>query len=157
MAERGTFLCPTLSVNPASLEAIRLGLWHFGEGSHAQVHRMAEAAPKAIQAAKKAGVKIALGTDAAMPLVMHGGNAKEFEYMVEYGLTPMEAIVAGTRNAAENLRLLDQVGTVEVGKLADLVVVDGDPLADIRVLQNQSCIKLVIKEGTVVIDRGAAH
>jgi imidazolonepropionase-like amidohydrolase len=157
MVERGTFLCPTLSVNPASLEAIRLGLWPFGEQSVAQVHRMADAAPKAIQAAKKAGVKIALGTDAAMPMVMHGGNAKEFEYMVEYGLTPMESILAGTRNAAENLRLIDQIGTVEAGKLADLVVVDGDPLADIRILQNQSCIKLVLKEGAVVIDRGAAQ
>lgn len=156
MVERGTFLCPTLSVNPASLEAIRLGVWTY-RGSEAQVQRMAEAAPLAIKTALKAGVKIALGTDAAMPLVMHGGNAREFELMVEYGLTPMQAILAGTRNAAENLRLIDQIGTLEAGKLADIVVVDGDPLADITILKNLSCIKLVLKDGAVVVDRGVAQ
>lgn len=156
MVERGTYLCPTLSVNPAAQEAIRQGIWHY-RGSEAQVERMATAAAIAIQNAKKAGVKIALGTDAAMPLVLHGGNAGEFELMVEYGLTPMEAIMAGTRNAAENLRLLDQLGTLEVGKLADLVVVDGDPLANISILKNLACIKLVVKDGATVIDRGVAQ
>ncbi len=153
MVERGTFLCPTLSVNPASLEAIRLGVWAY-KGSEEQVKRMAEYAPRTIEIAHKAGVKIALGTDAAMPLVMHGGNAREFELMVEYGLSPMESLLAGTRNAAQNLRLIDQIGTLEAGKNADLVVVDGDPLEDIRILKQLECIKLVIKDGAVVIDRG---
>ncbi len=152
MIERGTFLVPTLSVNPASLEAIARGIWTY-KGSEAQVQRMAEAAPKTIELAHRLGVKIAFGTDAAMPLVMHGGNAREFELLVEYGLSPMEALLTATRNAAENLHLQDQIGTIEVGKIADLVVVDGDPLADIRILQNLNCIKRVFREGQTVVSR----
>ena len=85
-----------------------------------------------IRLAKQAGVKIALATDAAMPLVFHGDNAHEFEMMVEYGLTPMEAIVAGTRNAAENIGLQDDIGSIEAGKSADLVVVKLRPAGEHR-------------------------
>lgn len=153
MAERGTYLCPTLSVNPAALDLIEKGMWAY-KGSENQVRFLVEETPKVIEGARKTGVKIALGTDAAMPGVYHGGNARELEYLVEYGLTPMEALVAGTRNAAENLGLLDEIGTVEAGKVADLVVVDGDPLADIRILQDLACIKLVVKDGDIAVDRG---
>jgi imidazolonepropionase-like amidohydrolase len=153
MVERGTFLVPTLSVNPAALEAIARGIWTY-KGSEAQVQRMAEAAPKTIDIARRAGVQIAFGTDAAMPLVMHGGNAREFHWLTEYGLTPMEALLTATRNAAANLRLLDQIGTIEAGKLADLVVVDGDPLADIHILENLDCIKAVFRDGSMIVDRG---
>jgi imidazolonepropionase-like amidohydrolase len=152
MAERGTYLCPTLSVYPASIECIKRGLWTY-KGSEKQVYYLHEQAPKAIAAAKRHGVKVALGTDASMPLVMHGGNAREMEILVDYGLSTMEALVAGTRNAAENLGLLDKIGTVESGKIADLVVVDGDPLDDIRLLQQLECITLVMKEGNIVVDR----
>ena len=153
MAERGTYLCPTLSVYPASVELVEEGIWAY-PGSEDRVRQLAEDAPKVIERARAIGVKVALGTDASMPRVWHGGNAREFELMVDYGMTPMEAIVAGTRNAAENLGLLDQIGTIETGKLADLVVVDGDPLDNIRVLKDLQCIKLVLKEGHTVIDRG---
>lgn len=153
MAERGTYLCPTLSVNPAAMALIEKGMWAY-KGSEKQVRFLFEETPKVIEKARKTGVKIALGTDAAMPGVYHGGNARELELLVEYGLTPMEALVAATRNAAENLGLSDEIGTIEAGKAADLIVVDGDPLADIRVLQDLQCIKLVVKDGTVVVDRG---
>jgi imidazolonepropionase-like amidohydrolase len=153
MVERGTFLVPTLSVNPAALECIARGIWTY-KGSEAQVQRMADAAPKTIEIARKAGVKIAFGTDAAMPLVMHGGNAREFHWLTEYGMSPMEALLTATRNAAENLRLLDQIGTIEAGKLADLVVVDGDPLADIHILEDLNCIKAVFRDGSIVVNRG---
>ena len=103
-----------------------------------------------IALAKQAGVRVALATDAAMPLVFHGDNAHEFELMVEYGLSPMESIIAGTRNAADNIGLLDDIGTVEVGKSADLVVVDGDPLENITALRDPSNITLVMKEGSIV-------
>lgn len=149
MAERGTFLCPTLSVNPAAQQAIEEGLWTY-PGSEEQMKRMEAYARETIALAKSAGVKIALGTDAAMPLVFHGDNAHEFELMVEYGLTPMEAIVAGTRNAADNIGLLDEIGTIEAGKAADLVVVNGDPLENIGILRDPTSIALVIKEGQVV-------
>ena len=151
MAERGTFLCPTLSVNPAAQQAIEEGLWTY-PGSEEQMKRMENYARETIALAKHAGVKIALGTDAAMPLVFHGDNAHEFELMVEYGLTPMESIVAGTRNAADNIGLLCDIGTIEVGKAADMVVVDEDPLKDIRILRDDKHIKLVMKEGQIVKD-----
>ena len=151
MAERGTFLCPTLSVVPAAAQAIEEGLWTY-PGSEEQVKRMETYARNTIALAKQAGVKVALATDAAMPLVFHGDNAHEFELMVEYGLSPMESIIAGTRNAADNIGLLDDIGTVEVGKSADLVVVDGNPLEDITALRDPSNITLVMKEGSIVKD-----
>ena len=101
------------------------------------------------------GVKVALATDAAMPLVFHGENAHEFELMVDYGLTPMESIVAGTRNAADNIGLLDELGTIEAGKTADLVAVDADPLDDISTLRDPANIALVMKEGSIVKDATA--
>ena len=149
MAERGTFLCPTLSVVPAAAQAIEEGLWTY-PGSEEQVKRMETYARNTIALAKQAGVRVALATDAAMPLVFHGDNAHEFELMVEYGLSPMESIIAGTRNAADNIGLLDDIGTVEVGKSADLVVVDGDPLQDIDILRDGARIKIVMKAGAVV-------
>ena len=149
MAGRGTFLCPTLSVNPAAQQAIDEGLWTY-PGSEEQMKRMEAYARETVVLAKRAGVNIALGTDAAMPLVFHGDNAHEFELMVEYGLTPMEAIVAGTRNAADNIGLLDEIGTIEVGKTADLVAVEGDPLEDIATLRDANNIALVMKAGLIV-------
>jgi imidazolonepropionase-like amidohydrolase len=149
MAERGTYLCPTLAVNPAAIQCIEQGLWTY-PGSEDQIYRMADFAREAIALARKTGVKIALGTDAAMPLVFHGDNAWEFELMVDHGLTPMESIVAGTRNAADNIGLLDEIGTVEIGKYADLVVVDGDPLANISLLRSPNHIHMVMKSGVMV-------
>ena len=151
MAERGTYLCPTLSVTPAAAQAIEEGLWTY-PGSEEQIKRMEGYARNTIALAKQAGVKIALGTDAAMPLVFHGDNAHEFELMVEYGLTPMEAIVTGTRNAADNIGLLDDLGTIEAGKFADLVVVNGNPLDGISVLRNPANIVLVMQQGMIVKD-----
>jgi imidazolonepropionase-like amidohydrolase len=153
MVERGTYLCPTLAVNPASIQCIEQGIWTY-PGSEAQVYRMRDNSYKAVELARQTGVKFALGTDAAMPLVYHGDNAWEFELMVEHGLSPMEAIIAGTRNAAENIGLLADLGTIEAGKLADLVVVNGDPLTDIRYLRDQKRIELVLKGGQIIKNTG---
>jgi imidazolonepropionase-like amidohydrolase len=78
--------------------------------------------------AYKAGVKIAFGTDAGV--FKHGENWREFGYMISAGMTPMDAIKAATINAAELLGMKDQLGSIETGKLADIVAVDGDPLKD---------------------------
>ncbi len=153
MVARGTYLVPTLAVNPAAIQAIEDGHWTF-PGSEDQIYRMRDFALESMALAKQHGVKIALGTDAAMPLVMHGDNAWEFELMVEHGLTPLESLLAGTRNAAENLDLLDEIGTIEAGKQADIVVVDGDPLENISVLRDQNRIKLVLQAGEVIKDAG---
>ena len=94
--------------------------------------------------AYKAGVKIAFGTDSGVS--PHGDNAKEFMYMVEAGMPPYEAIKAATVAASALLRISDNYGTIENGKMADVVAVKGDPLKDIIILQN---IIFVMKDGKV--------
>jgi len=101
---------------------------------------------QSIRKAVAAGVKIALGTDAGV--MPHGHNAHEFTLMVQWGgMTPMQAIVAGTSAAADLLGWSEHVGTVAPGRYADLVAVAGDPLADITVLEH---VAFVMKGGSVV-------
>ncbi len=88
---------------------------------------------KAFRLAHKSGVKIAFGTDAGVS--KHGRNADEFEYMVEFGMTAAEAIKAATVNAADLLGVSAVAGTLEAGKAADIIAVDGDPLKDVKVLK----------------------
>lgn len=94
--------------------------------------------------AYKAGVKIAFGTDSGVS--PHGQNAREFELMVEGGMPPLEAIQCATLNAARLLRIDDRLGTLEPQKIADVVAVEGDPLADISVMRK---VVFVMKEGVV--------
>jgi len=110
-----------------------------------------EAHLKTIRKAKKAGVKIALGTDFVnVPLLPFGENALELEIFVnKIGFSPMEAIVAGTKIASEALQMSDEIGTLEKGKFADLIIVNGDPITDISRLKNPKNILLVIKDGVI--------
>ena len=94
--------------------------------------------------AYKAGVPIAFGTDAGV--FKHGANGKEFQYMVEAGMPPMAAIKSATYHPAKLLDVLDDLGTLEPGKIADVVATDDDPLRDIKTLQN---VTFVMKEGQV--------
>jgi len=106
---------------------------------------------KTVKKLHSAGVNIAAGTDSGTPGVIIGkGLHKELELMVEAGISPMEAIVAGTRNAADNLGKTSALGTIEPGKWADIIAVSGDPLKDIREIRE---IKLVIKDGKTLIRR----
>jgi len=100
----------------------------------------------------KAGVRIAMGTDTQIDAEM-GANAHELEIYVDYGMTPMEAIQTATKNAAEAIWLGKETGTLEPGKSADIIAVAGDPLGDIRILQEKEKILLVVKEGRVFVDR----
>jgi imidazolonepropionase-like amidohydrolase len=100
----------------------------------------------------KAGVKIAMGTDMGFEPDM-GSNAGELEIYVKLGMKPMDAILATTRNAAQALKQEQDLGTIEAGKLADLIAVDGDPLKNIRCLQEKKNIKVVMKEGRIYADR----
>ena len=98
-----------------------------------------------MEAARQGGVRIVLGTDAGV--IPHGSNAKEFAALVALGMTPLDAVRAGTIRAAEALRIGDRVGSLEVGKAADIVAVSGNPLTDITAMER---VVLVVKEGRVV-------
>ncbi len=97
--------------------------------------------------AREAGVKIAMGTDAGTPLNIHGNNLYEIELMVEYGMEPLEAIRAATVTGAEMLGLDDKLGSLDSGKAAHLVVIDGRPDQNIRDIYN---VKQVYKDGKLV-------
>jgi imidazolonepropionase-like amidohydrolase len=149
MAERGIFLVPTLAWFFTVAESEPGPT--FPEEFVRKGRMMAECSARSIALAREAGVKIAAGTDTGAPMVPHNSIRKELELLVQLGLTPMEAIVAGTRVAAEAMRLDRQVGTLEAGKYADLIAVGGDPTRDIRTLYD---LRLVVKGGEVV--RGLA-
>ena len=149
MAQRGTFLVPTLSAGEVVLRAADAGVL---TGLRAEKARAAGTAMRsAIRTAVAAGVPIALGTDAGVGA--HGANGHEFTLMVEWGgMTPMQAIQAGTRNAARLLGWEDRIGTLAPGKLADVVAVTGDPLRDVRVLETG--VVFVMKNGAVQREPG---
>jgi len=145
MVEHGTYYVPTLIVNTRSVE---LGRDQRGITTEAWkwLRHVYEDKWETLGRAKKAGVKIALGTDAGF-VVSHGENAAELVELVKGGFTAMEAIIAATRIGAECLDMEEDIGTIEPGKLADFVVVDGNPLADITVLQQPDKIWGVFKAG----------
>ncbi|MEL5954091.1 amidohydrolase family protein [Streptomyces sp. CLV115] len=142
LGERGGFLVPTLSTMYGGLDKSRLEPWHYEKKL-----RWVEESKENIAAAIQRGVQIALGTDA--PLAPHGTNLEELAHLVELGMRPIDAITAGTLNAARLLRIDHELGTLERGKLADLVVCSGDPLADITVLSKPSNIMLVAQQGVI--------
>jgi imidazolonepropionase-like amidohydrolase len=102
-----------------------------------------------LRRAHAAGVPIAAGADIGNRYP-HGANARELEYLVQAGLSPMEALLAATSIAARVVRQADTLGALAPGKVADVLVLDGDPLADIRVLQDHDRIRLVMQGGRAV-------
>ena len=128
MKENELILLPTLKVFRNHEE-------HFGEGgSHDRIVSTGiwdETEPN-FRRALKEGLTIAMGTDAGMPDNGFNDNYRDLEYMVDWGMTPGQAIQAGTLNAAKSLAVEDRLGTVEVGKFADMIVLDRNPLDDIK-------------------------
>ena len=135
IAQRGIYWVPTITVG-AYVAPGRGGNWT----------KMVDLEKVAFQKALKKNVKIALGTDAGGFDWKEVNQAKEFEYYVDYGMTPMQALRTGTVVAAELLGWSDKVGTVEANKWADLVAVSGDPLKDITEVER---LKFVMKAGVV--------
>lgn len=145
MKERGTFLVPTLYLADFFLEnAQRMGVPSF---MIEKARVVMPAARRNISRAFKAGVRVAFGTDAAV--YPHGLNAREFAVMVKLGMAPIEAIRSATINAAELIGWPDRLGSIEPGKLADIVAVDGDPISDITSLER---VGFVMKGGRVYKD-----
>jgi imidazolonepropionase-like amidohydrolase len=147
MLERGTFLVPTLLAPLAVLEAAEAGD-NMPEWGIRKSREVIEAHSENIGKAFKAGVNIAMGTDAGV--MKHGTNLRELGLMCNVGLSAMDSIVATTKVAAECLGWQDKVGTLEAGKLADVIVSQTDPLADIRSLEDVANIRLVVKDGRIV-------
>ena len=143
MKKNGTYLVPTLYLMD----------WFFENaekiGTPAELiakgHEVMPAARKNVARAFAAGVKIGFGTDAAV--YPHGLNAHEFAVYVKMGMTPLQAVQTATINDADLLGWSDKVGTIEPGKWADIIAVDGDPLADVTTLER---VKFVMKGGEVV-------
>lgn len=149
MLAAGTFLIPTLVAPRAVLEARERGL-PVPDWAVEKTKRVLEAHQENIARAHAAGVRIALGTDAGVG--PHGQNLRELMLLQEIGLSPMEAIVAGTQHGAQVMGLEGELGTIEVGKLADLILTDVDPLAHLGALADPDRIRMVIQDGQVVKD-----
>lgn len=145
MAKRGTFLVPTLLPGDTLPDLARD---KPGSVLPQSLRKAAEVFPHhraSFRMAVEAGVRIAMGTDAAV--CPHGENARELSLMVSGGMTAMQAIVASTQTAAQCIHSDADVGTLEVGKLADLIVVDGDPLSDVGVLADKDRLLVIMQGG----------
>ncbi len=125
---------------------------------------IAEKAESAIQAhlsgfkaAHKAGVRLAMGTDSGVPFTRHGSNLDELVHLVDMGLSPQEAIRVATLDSAKLLKLDACIGSLDEGKNADLVVVDGNPLDDIKLLRKDDNVRRVVLNGRTVLDRDASQ
>jgi imidazolonepropionase-like amidohydrolase len=148
MKERGTYLVPTLIaatciVNHSTEDGLSEDMLRKAN-SFLLEHRAN------FRKAVQAGVKIVAGTDAGTPFNFPGYLAEELQLMIEGGMTPMAAIQSATRISAECLNIAEQTGTVEVGKWADLLLVEGNPLEDILCLKN---VRQVYKGGKLCVDR----
>ncbi|MCP3994842.1 MAG: amidohydrolase family protein [bacterium] len=143
MKEHGTYLVPTIMAGKW-VEAKASVDGYFPDVVRPKAAAVGPVIADTFAKAYRAGVKIAFGTDSGVS--PHGRNAEEFIYMVEGGMPPIEAIRSATAVTAELLGVSDSLGTLEAGKLADVVAVRGDPLEDVSLLQH---VTFVMKEGVV--------
>jgi imidazolonepropionase-like amidohydrolase len=150
MLDRGTYLVPTLVAPMGVLEAADRGV-NVPQYAIDKTKMVMEAHRESITRAIDAGVKVAMGTDSGV--LPHGQNLRELEQMTRCGMTPSDALVASTRTAAELLGVLDDRGTVEIGKRADLVVIAGDALDDPHMNDLGSRVIAVYQDGNLVSAR----
>jgi imidazolonepropionase-like amidohydrolase len=141
--KHGAYLVPTIIAGKTVESAAKIEGF-FPPAIAAKAKAIGPLIQNAFARAYRGGVKIAFGTDAGV--FPHGQNAKEFEYMVEAGMPPMAAILSATRAGADLIGRADEIGSLQPGRYADIVAVKGDPLADIKLLQN---ISFVMKAGQV--------
>ncbi|NYB27138.1 MAG: amidohydrolase family protein [Methanobacteriaceae archaeon] len=146
--EREVYLVPTLITQQFNKIAAESG--SIPEYGVDDAIRIADIHKKNMEKAYKAGVTLLMGTDCGV--IEHGVNLQELGFLCEIGMTPMEAIMSGTKIAAERLGWQDKIGTLEAGKLADIVISKTDPLSDINSLGNPNNIRMVLKEGKIIKD-----
>lgn len=147
----GVYLVPTLLVGEEGLKLADAHPDQFDPSTIRKGHEIVPMLSSNLRNAYRAGVKIAFGTD-TFGLSHHGDNAKEFALMVRAGMTPMDAILAATRNAADLIGRRQDIGSIAPGQFADIIAVDGDPLTDIRVLE---AVSFVMKGGRIVKSGGS--
>ena len=150
MKEHKTFLVPTSY--PLFWFEEHAPQMHFPPWVTEKAAIIIPAAKQNMTKAFHSGVRVALGTDAGV--YPHGENGGEFWSMVTLGLTPVQALQAGTINAAELMGWSERVGSISKGKFADMVAVRGDPIADVRLLQH---VQFVMKDGVVYKDEIAGQ
>ena len=151
MKHRGAAFVPTLSIYTAGDRAVRAGLPEEIVERHLSARREHLAS---VRLAREAGVTVALGTDAGTAFNLHGENLTELKHLVALGFSPMEALQAGTLTAARVLGWENEVGSMEEGKLADLVVVEGNPLEDVALMLEKENLAWVMKGGLAVVAEG---
>ena len=144
MINRGTYYVPTISAGEFVAEKAKIDNY-FPEIIRPKAASVGPQIGDTFNKAYKRGVKIAFGTDACVQ--PHGTNWKEFVYMVKFGMPPMETIQSATISTAKMLDIDSTLGSIEVGKIADLIAVNGDPIQDIKVMEK---ISFVMKEGKVI-------
>jgi imidazolonepropionase-like amidohydrolase len=144
--QHGTYLVPTIIAGKTVAEMATIP-GHFEPSVQAKAATIGPLIQGMFKRAYAAGVKIAFGTDSGVS--NHGDNAREFGYMVEAGMPPIEAILAATKSAADLIGASDKIGSIQPGRYADLVAVHGDPLTDIKLLQR---VTFVMKGGVVYED-----
>ncbi|HEY1353422.1 MAG TPA: amidohydrolase family protein [Ktedonobacteraceae bacterium] len=148
MLQRDVYLVPTLVAPLAVVEFSQEHPDLLPPVMAAKAVSVIDAHQRSFRMAVEAGVKIAMGTDSGVG--PHGANGRELQLMVEHGMTAMQAIEASTLNAAHLLHLDRELGTLEAGKLADVVVVEGDVLENIGLIADPAHVKLVLKAGQIV-------
>jgi len=148
LLDTDSWMVPTMLVHKINLEKLEAGkLPKYSQEDTRDVYFKNQ---ESVQSALKAGVKIVMGTDSGIG--PHGQNLRELGLLCEAGMEPMEALQAGTKHAAELLGWQDKIGTIEPGKLADVVICATNPLIDIQSLGTPDNIQVVVKEGKIFKD-----
>jgi imidazolonepropionase-like amidohydrolase len=151
MARHGAVLVPTFCAAAGVVREAEAG--NLPPAIASQALQIGPLHRGAFRAALEAGVQIACGTDTGVPGTEFGENARELGYMVDHGLTAEQTLLAATRDAARVLGWSADTGTLEPGKSADLLLAEGDPLADVTLLADLSHLHLVVKAGEIAADR----